>query len=168
MKKTILNIVSVFCLITSILGLIVFIPAPVDATAILGLPHAGPVGGFGTPSHEGYVLSVEVVGTARFDLLVMTNESLHQLQNNMSYDYIHSLSELNVTSASIEGELPSGYYNVWIVAHAAGNFTLDYNYGPANLLSSPFALVGILVAFVIVIGLITLYMMVWRRKKEGV
>jgi hypothetical protein len=166
MKMNALSLISVFCLTTSILGLIIFVPAPVGATDILGLPHAGPVGGFGISSQEGYVLSVKVVGTTNFDLLVLTNESLHQLTINMSYEYVHSLSKFNVTSASIEGELPSGYYNVWIVAHAAGNFTLDYSYGPANLLDNPLALFGILAAIVIVIGLTILYVTVRRRKKE--
>ena len=117
-----------------------------SATDILGIPHQGYVGELAIPSRDGYALSMDIVGTASFDLLVVSNESKADYFSNISYDYVHALTRFNVTTLSVAGELPPGYYHIMIIAHAAGNFTLDYHYGPPNPLTNPWVLFGILAA----------------------
>ena len=170
MRRYISNKFPTLFLIISILFLIMYVPnavsgAVISEKAILSISHAGPVGGLGVPSVEGYILSLHVIGTTEFDLVVMTNESLsHYLNNNGSYDFVHALTRFNVTSVSVKGELPPGYYNAHVIAHAAGNFTYEWYYGPPNLMESPLVFFSILVISAFTIGMVAWYFVIRKRR----
>ena len=166
MKSIYSRLVFVLCYIILFLILTLFIftassiPYSYD---VMGLPHAGPVGGLGIPSQDGYVLKINAVGTAKFDMLVMDNESWTHYTHGEAYDYVHELSRFNVTTTNVEGELPPGYYWVNIIAHSAGNFTVEHYYGPPNLLENPLVLFTVY-SGAFIIGLAAWYLIFIRER----
>ena len=167
MKSISSRLVFVLCFIILILILTLSISVafrvPYMSDGILSLPHAGPVGGIGIPSQDGYILKISAVGTAMFDMLVMDNESWSHYMHGENYDFVKALSRFNVTTTNVEGELPPGYYWINIIAHSAGNFTVEHFYGPTNLLENPLVLFTIY-SGALIIGLAAWYFFFLRER----
>lgn len=149
--RRVLAILLVTCLIA-----LLILPQGVKATVILKAEGAGWVGGaVFNLTREGR-LSLDVNGTAPFDLYVVTYENLKKLVNGSQFGYIDSLSKMNVTTAGIDGALPAGSYAYWLYAYSPGNFTFittSITYPSSE--TNPWAWIAVIGAVVISTALLT-------------
>ena len=81
----------------------------------------GPVGGQGniTLTRDG-IVSYSMNGTVPFSVYFMTGENLDKAYNNQTFAYIQELSVINITSATVQGNLPAGTYGYLVVASNTG------------------------------------------------